>query len=145
MRASRPRFRPSIEECKRLAAAFGAAAQTGDIEALTGLLTEDVIYYTDAGGKAPAPLRPIFGRDKVLRLMKGLSVKGASSVRQIHPAQINGIPGFAIEPTSGEMATVTFDFRDGRIAGVYLTLNPDKLRHLPATRRTSAIQAVDPA
>jgi len=73
VRASRPRFRPSQQECERLVAAFGAAAQSGDAKALAGLLTEDVTYYADAGGRAPAALRPIVGRDKVVRLMEGLS------------------------------------------------------------------------
>ena len=130
VRASRPRFRPSAEECERLAAAFGAAAQSGDAGALAGLLAADVTYYSDAGGRMPAALRPIVGRDKVVRLIMGLGKKGLAAIRTVRPAQINGLPGFVIERGADEMLTVAFDYRDGLIAGIYLMINPDKLRHL---------------
>ncbi len=138
VRASHPRFRPSQEDCERLAAAFGAAAQSGDTRALAGLLAEDVTYYSDAGGRAPAALRPVVGRDKVVRLIRGLSAKGLSTIREVRSAQINGIPGFILERNNGELAAVAFDFRDGRIANIYLMLNPEKLRHLTAASPASA-------
>jgi RNA polymerase sigma-70 factor (ECF subfamily) len=130
VRASRPRFRPSQQECARLAAAFGAAAQSGDAAALAGVLAEGVTYYSDAGGRAPAARRPIVGRDKIIRLIQGLSKKGATAIRAVTPAQINGLPGFIIERGAGEVLTMAFDFRDGLIANIYLMINPDKLRHL---------------
>ncbi len=132
VRASRPRFRPSQQECERLVAAFGAAAQSGDTQVLAGLLAEDVTYYSDAGGKAPAALRPIVGRDKVVRLIKGLAAKGLGTLEEVRLAQINGAPGFIMRRTDGQIAAVAFDFRAGKIANIYLMLNPDKLRHLRA-------------
>jgi RNA polymerase sigma-70 factor, ECF subfamily len=130
VRASRPRFRTSPQECDRLAAAFGAAAQSGDAAALAGLLADDVTYYSDAGGRMPAALRPVAGRDKVVRLIMGLGKKGLAAIRAVRPAQINGLPGFIIERGAGEVLTLAFDYRDGLIAGLYLMINPDKLRHL---------------
>ena len=130
VRASRPRFRPSQQECKRLAAAFAAAAQSGDTHALAELLAEDVTWYTDAGGKVPGPLRPVTGRDKVIRLISGLTKKGIRGIRAARTARINGSPGFIIERDSGDVFTMAFDFRDGLIANIYQIINPDKLRHL---------------
>ncbi len=130
VRASRPRFRSSAQECERLAAAFGAAAQSGDPQALAGLLAEDVTYYSDGGGKAPAALRPVVGRDKVVRLIKGLAAKGAAILKEVRTAQINGAPGFIMRRANGQVAAVALDFRNGKIANIYLMLNPDKLRHL---------------
>jgi|SRR5579885_136891 len=130
VRQSRPRFRPSEQECERLAAAFGAAAQSGDTSALASILAEDVTYYSDSGGAAPAARRPVVGREKVARLVAGLARKGFATVRAVRPTQINGAPGFILERTNGEISTVGFDFRDGRICAIYLMLNPAKLRHL---------------
>jgi RNA polymerase sigma-70 factor, ECF subfamily len=130
VRAARPRYRPSETECERLAAAFGAAAQSGDPQALAGLLAEDVTYYSDAGGKVPSATRPVAGRDKVARLVMGLATKGASNIKEVRPARISGAPGFIIEFRSGEISTMGFDFRGGLIAGIYLMRNPDKLRHV---------------
>jgi RNA polymerase sigma-70 factor (ECF subfamily) len=132
VRQSRPRFRPSPQECERLAAAFGAAAQSGDTTALAGILAEDVTYYSDAGGAAPSARRPVVGRDNVARLIAGLARKGFAAIREVRPAQINGAPGFILERINGDISTVGFDFRDGRISAIYLVLNPAKLRHLRA-------------
>jgi len=130
VRASRPRFRASQEECERLAAAFAMAAQGGDTQALAGLLAGEVSLYSDAGGRVPGALRPVIGRDKVVRLISGLTKKGMPGIRAVHASQINGSPGFIIERESGDIFTLSFDFRDGRIANIYLVINPDKLRHL---------------
>src|SRR6516225_6478158 len=130
VRASRPRFRPSQQECERLVAAFAAAAQSGDTQTLAELLAEEVIFYTDAGGRVPGALRPVAGRDKVVRLISGLTKKGMAGIRVVRVVQINGSPGFIIERESGDIFTLAFDFRDGLIASIYLVINPDKLRHL---------------
>jgi RNA polymerase sigma-70 factor (ECF subfamily) len=130
VRASRPRFRPSQQECERLASAFGIAAQSGDATTLAKLLADDVIYYADAGGRATSARRPIVGRDKVTRLIAGLAKKGGPTIQKVRPSQINGAPGFIIERPDGEVLTMAFDFRDGLIANIYVVINPDKLRHL---------------
>jgi RNA polymerase sigma-70 factor, ECF subfamily len=130
VRASRPRFRPSQQECERLAAAFGAAVQSGDTHALAQLLAQDVTWYFDTGGKAPGALRPVIGRAKVMRLISGLTKKGMPGIRAVRAGQINGSPGFIVERDSGDVFTVAFDFRHGLIANIYLVINPDKLRHL---------------
>jgi RNA polymerase sigma-70 factor, ECF subfamily len=117
--ASRPRFRPSQQECERLAAAFGVAAQSGDTHALAALLAQDVTFYSDTGGKVPGARRPVVGRDKVMRLISGLTKKGMEGIRAVRAAQINGAPGFILERDSGDVFTLAFDFRDGVIANVY--------------------------
>jgi len=130
VRAARPRFRPSQLQCERLVAAFGAAVQSGDTRALEQTLAEDVTWYADGGGKVPGTLRPVAGRDKVIRLISGLTKKGMPRIRCVRHAQINGSPGFIIERASGDVFTMAFDFRDSLIANIYLVINPDKLRHL---------------
>ena len=48
---------------------FAAAAATGDLEGLLGLLAPDVVLVTDGGGIKKAALRPIVGVEKVLRFL----------------------------------------------------------------------------
>jgi RNA polymerase sigma-70 factor (ECF subfamily) len=48
-------------------------------------------------------------------------------------AQINGLPGFVSLEADGLLQTTALDIRDGRIVGIYVMRNPDKLRHLEAT------------
>ena len=42
---------------------------------------------------------------------------------------INGLPGFITVEHDG-VQTTAFEIADGRIAGVYVMRNPEKLRHL---------------
>jgi RNA polymerase sigma-70 factor (ECF subfamily) len=67
--AGRPRFAPSPEE-GRLAAAFQAAAASGDAKALVRLLADDAVLYADGGGKRVAALNPIRGADKIAALLR---------------------------------------------------------------------------
>src|SRR5438309_1697653 len=67
----KPRFEASGRRRQELAARFFAAASEGDTEGLIGLLAADVVAYADGGGKATAFPRPVFGRDRVARLLLG--------------------------------------------------------------------------
>ena len=42
---------------------------------------------------------------------------------------INGLPGFVTTEFDG-VQTTALEIQDGRIAGIYVMRNPDKLRHL---------------
>ena len=71
----RPRFPASQEDGRRLAAAFALAVQSGDTVTLMKLLAEDAVLYTDGGGKRVAALNPIFGAEKILRFIAGITRK----------------------------------------------------------------------
>ena len=134
VRASRPRFRTSPEQCERLAAAFGQAVRAGDAQAITSLLARDATYYSDGGGKIVSALRPIKGRDRITRLIAGISRKAQIADGGLRPSRINGLPGFIVELRNGTVVTVAMDFHDGLIANLYLVGNPEKLRQVPRNR-----------
>ncbi|MFI7614186.1 RNA polymerase sigma-70 factor [Nonomuraea terrae] len=122
--AGRDRFRPSGEEHARLLARFMEAAAGGDLSALTDLFHEDVVAYTDGGGRVRAALRPVSGRRKVLGFLAGLAARyHFTDPRLVH---VNGEP--AIWARVGDQPQlVVLEFRDGLISAVYGLLNPDKL------------------
>jgi RNA polymerase sigma-70 factor, ECF subfamily len=129
--AEQPRFSASREEGHRLAAAFQKAAASGDTGALRQILAEDVVLYSDGGGKRAAALNPIHGADKILRFVEGIARKNpALFAAQIRPATVNGLAGLVLRETDGSLDTLAFDHRDGRIVAIYATRNPDKLRHV---------------
>lgn len=131
VREDRPRFRASDEEAARLADAFHAAMIGGDLAALSKLLAEDAVFYADGGGKRVAALNPIFGRDKILRFLVGVTGKrgGVPQPSQIRRAWINGMPGFVLHSPDG-VETLAIEVSDSAIAAIYAVRNPDKLRHL---------------
>jgi RNA polymerase sigma-70 factor (ECF subfamily) len=129
--AGRPRFAASREVGSRLAAAFRVASETGDTQALRRLLAEDAVLYTDGGCKRPAALNPIYGADKILRFLAGIARKNpALPAIQARAATINGSAGFVLREQDGSIDTMGFEHRDGRIVAIYITRNPDKLRHV---------------
>jgi len=129
--AGRPRFTASREDGSRLAAAFRTAAETGDTQTLQRLLAEDAVLYTDGGGKRLAVLNPIYGADKILRFLAGIARKNpALPAFQARAATINGLAGFVLREQDGSIETTAFEHRDGNIIAIYVTRNPDKLRHV---------------
>ena len=131
IQAAKPRFTASREEGHRMAAAFREAVASGDAQRLSQLLAEDAVLYPDGGGKRPAPLKPIYGAEKILRFFAGIARKNPSLLAvQMRPATVNGLAGFVMREAGGLINTVAFEPRDARIATIYLTRNPEKLRHI---------------
>ena len=131
VRAARPRYPVAREEADRVALAFFQASSTGDLDALRAMLAQTVVAQADGGGKVRAFLNPIVGRDRVLRMFEGLHRK-----QIVHPAalirleRIDGLPGYISRSGDGVLQTTALAIEDGRIEGIYITRNPDKLIHI---------------
>ncbi|HLV59237.1 MAG TPA: RNA polymerase sigma-70 factor [Natronosporangium sp.] len=125
--AGRGRFRPSAAEHERFLNRFMDAARNGDLAALTEVLSEDVVAYTDGGGKVRAALRPVVGRDKVVAFVVGLVSR--YPVGDVHPVTVNGEPA-AWMVLRGAPQLLAVGVRDGRIDALFGVLNPDKLAHV---------------
>ncbi len=124
-----PRFDTSAREHLRLANAFSAAIASADPQALIDCLSEDVIFYSDGGGKAIAALNPLFGPDHVTRFFMGILKKRPQNFVTL-PATVNGLPGFVMQDDAGVHAALGFGVSDGRISTLYMIRNPDKLTRI---------------
>jgi RNA polymerase sigma-70 factor (ECF subfamily) len=132
VQAGKPRFEASKAEREELARRFFRAAGDGDVESLVGMLAADVVAYADGGGKATAFPRPVHGRDKVLRILRGPAARGERlSVSGIRLAEINGQPGaMFLDPDGVPVVAVSLDIVDGLIQTLHAVSNPEKLAHL---------------
>lgn len=130
VRETRPRFRASDEEARRLADAFQAALASGDLGTLSRLLAEDAVFYADGGGKRAAVLQPLEGRAAIVRFLEKIVKHPAfPGARSYQRAWINGMPGFVVHGPEG-VETLAIEIGDGLVVGIYAVRNPDKLRHL---------------
>lgn len=131
VREARPRFHVSDAQAASLAGAFMQAARDGDWSRLAGMLAEDAILISDGGGKRPAALRPMVGREDIVALIKGLMWRGHLAIdAPARLARINGGLGAIIEAADG-LETMAFEVSaDGLISALYVVRNPDKLRGL---------------
>ena len=128
--ARRPRFERSPEQEERLSRQFLEACMSGDMEGLISLLSEDVTLWSDGGGKVAAAPYPIYGPERVARFLLGVlrTVPPGFSAR---PAQVNGAPGVVGYVDGSPTGVVALDVVDGRLHGVRIVVNPDKLRGIP--------------
>ncbi len=124
----------STAEQSTVLAAFAEALARADRTALVELLHPDAVYLSDGGGVVKAARRPITGADKIARLLLGfLDIYGPELATSWTPVLVNGAVGVRT-PASGDLPTgvVTVTVVDGRIAGIYQVVNPEKM---PARRR----------
>jgi RNA polymerase sigma-70 factor (TIGR02957 family) len=124
--ARQPRIEVSRRDRDAIVGRFLQAANDGDIQALMDVLAPDVVLVTDGGGNARAALRPILGRDKVLRFMQGV----ADPLAGAELRTVNGGPALCVVK-DGEVETiVNFLIEDDQVTGMYVVRNPDKLGRL---------------
>jgi RNA polymerase sigma-70 factor (ECF subfamily) len=129
---ARPRFRVPEEEAVRLTDAFHRALVTGDAAQFAAVLAADAVLYSDGGGKRAAALKPILGRDMIVRFFEGLVRQGSlPPPGPVHRFRLGGLPGIVVVDPSGAIDTImTVDIRDGQVATIYAVRNPDKLAHV---------------
>jgi RNA polymerase sigma-70 factor (ECF subfamily) len=124
--ARQPRLEVSGRERDAVVDRFLLAAQTGDLQSLMDVLSPDVVLVTDGGGKKRAALRPILGRDKVVRFLGGVANPDAVATL----GTVNGGPALVVT-IRGEVDTiVTFLVEGALVTGLYAVRNPEKLQHL---------------
>ncbi len=128
VQARRPRFTPSSTQREHLTRRFVQASTEGDMPALLALLADDVIAWTDGGGKVSAARRPIHGAINVARYLLGIRVKAPGAVSRL--CWINGQPGLVAEVAGEVVAAGALEIAGERIAAIYVVANPDKLHGL---------------
>lgn len=126
----RPLYHPSREQQNTILHQFIQACTSGDMDGLLALLADDIVSYSDSGGKVHAARKPIYGSDKVARYFIGLSKMPYNL--SIRIGNINGQPGIIYYIDGMLSGVITLDIVDGRIREIDAIANPDKLQHVPA-------------
>ena len=130
--AKKPRFEASRQKREELSSRFFDAVAGGDTEGLIHLLAADVVAYGDGGGRAPAIPRPVYGRERVVRLFSNIGRPSARlGVSSMNQLEVNGQPGAVFLDADGRpVLVVSLDIADGLVQTVRAISNPNKLRHL---------------
>ena len=127
----RRRFDASAQEHSDLLVRFLKASRSGDLQGLVDLLAGDVVLHTDGGGKAIALPKEVHGADTVARTILQRMANNVPKEALGRLAKINGEPGFVGYVNGKPFSAMTLDVRDGRIQGIYIVTNPEKLARLP--------------
>ena len=112
-----------------LLSAFQNAITKGETSQLAALLSDDIRFTSDGGGKVAALLEVLHGKDDVLAFIQRLH--GYWSNLEWRDVNINGTRGVLIFENGAVNAAISFAFDDAnRLSGIYVVRNPDKLGRL---------------
>jgi len=135
----RTRRRPTRAEQEKVAAAlqrFAASLAARDIAGAAAALAPDVVLVTDAAGEFHAALKPIHGRERVMRFYVSLAEKrgwgGTWSSAMLNgvPALVGAVP--ATRPREvGRFATLVEVDDNGLIRAIHGVLATRKLSAVP--------------
>jgi RNA polymerase sigma factor (sigma-70 family) len=103
--------------------AFLAAARGGDFEALLALLDPEVVARADSAGVAMGAAAEVRGAAAVAETFAGRA-------RAAQPALVGGAPGLLWAQGGEPRVVFGFTFGDGRILGIDLIADPDRIREL---------------
>lgn len=117
----------SSEEGLAALEAFRAAVGSGDLQTLMDVLAPDAVLLSDGGGKVVAARKPVLGAAAIagfLLKIAGTAVPGA----RVGIGPLNGGQGILVQAGDRlELTVAVGTDEQGRISGVYLVRNPDKL------------------
>ncbi len=113
-------------EQRRLLTAFLSAAKTGDLDELERLFAEDVVSYSDGGGKVRASKFPVVGRMRVAKFVRAFHTHFWDGV-ELTEADVNGQPSVLLSKEGTTFAVVTVVASDEGIDQVLWMMNPEKL------------------
>ena len=125
---NQPRFQPDPAEHRQILNQFLQAASTGNLQALTELLVEDVVLVPDGGGERGAAIRILEGQQAVIAFIMG-SQKLIPENGSIALEIINGEEALVIRHSDGSAFNViSFVVNEGKIQCLYAIAGAHKLR-----------------
>jgi RNA polymerase sigma-70 factor (ECF subfamily) len=121
-----PRRRVALQQRATLDA-LREAIVAGRRAAVAATLHGAVEMIVDGGGRVPAPVTPVRGRDAAARAL--LEILHPDAHTSVLVASVNGAPALVVRRGTAVVAVVVVAFRGHRVATIWVVVNPDKLSH----------------
>jgi len=139
----RARFEPEPQRQRQLLLSFLSASQAGDMAALTSLLAQDAVSWSDGGGKVQTNLKPLHGQQAVARFWLSVTRKNQRPLT-FTLAEINGSPAILFWEEDRLAGVISLTLSAVGIQEIYALLNPEKLtylqKQLSSSRRRSSTE-----
>ncbi len=145
VRTGRSRQAATAQQHRTLMERFSSAVMASDQKSLLAIFADDVVFYSDGGGRVPAALNPIYGANNVTRLILGLTSKfPPNGVANIRPTEASGQFALAVTFDNEPYTLITLDVSDDLITSIYVIRNPEKLSRFERTLRGDAMSPSSP-
>lgn len=125
------RFDASPQQCRELLQKFLGATIHGDMQGLLSTFSQDIVLYTDGGGKVTALMNPIHGAQDVARAVVGAFKKFSPNDAVAQIVEINARPGIVSYLDGAPQTVISVDVASGCLRNIYIVRNPEKLKKLP--------------
>src|SRR5258708_2691625 len=125
----RARFEPEPQHQRQLLLSFLSASQAGDMAALTSLLAQDAVSWSDGGGKVQTNLKPLHGQQAVARFWLSVTRKNQRPLT-FTLAEINGSPAILFWDEGSLAGVISLTLSAVGIQEIYALLYPQRLDYL---------------
>ena len=107
---------------------FVIAWNRGDLNKLLNLMTEDISFYADGGGKVKASTKPLHGHTKISRFL--LAIKRSRLIPNFNSeiVLVNERLGILNTVNQKPQSVFSFYFTQDKISTIFAVVNPDKLK-----------------
>ncbi|MBM9589967.1 sigma-70 family RNA polymerase sigma factor [Leptospira sp. 201903075] len=127
IQSRKKKFDPDPKLHSRLLLEFSFACYNQDTKSLANLLKEDVVAFSDGGGKVHAARIPIPGIQRVISLLTRTTAKASKST-EIYFGYANGSLALIGYSEDGPSVVQIFTTQGNRIDTIFNLVNPDKLK-----------------
>ncbi len=110
--------------------AFFRASRGGDLQGLLAVLDPDVVVYSDKALVRMAAARGVVRGIREVRGAKAVAGKFAGLAQAAQLALIDGVPGAVWAPKGRPRVVFGFTIEDGRITGIELAAEPERISRL---------------
>ncbi len=112
---------------ERLLEGFLSVGQENGMNQLISILKNDIVIYSDGGGKKSAATKPLIGVETCTKFLLGLFQKRGHELIASY-AEVNGAPALQLRTLEGELDTILlFTLENYQINQLFFIRNPDKL------------------
>lgn len=122
-----PTSAASKDASEKLLQEFLEACLQRDASRLSALLKEDVVLYSDGGGKVVAARRILEGISSIAKFIFGVVRKTMDNWSAAKKIFVNGEPALLMPDKDGVYLVLIPYIADGKVVRIFMMRNPDKI------------------
>jgi hypothetical protein len=90
-------------------------------------LADDICLVSDGGGKARSVLRPLHGKERIMRFLNAIKKRRITQLQNVQFQLVNGQPSVLITANNNERSLFIVEGEKSKIERILIIRNPDKL------------------
>ncbi|XDD51099.1 sigma-70 family RNA polymerase sigma factor [Leptospira sp. WS92.C1] len=127
LKSERKKFSPNLETKRKLLHTFLLASSKGQPELLLPFLKEEIVLWSDGGGKVHAARIPLFGKERVAAFLIRTSKNVVFNQTELYFTESNGAGSILVYKENKPIYIRSYLMDGNGISSIYTILNDEKL------------------